>query len=210
MNRSKILASFKATQQMDAIRRYSRDRLLKEESVLCHTGWACVWLVIAGQDYEDYCGEELDWGKLMRRAAVHDIDEIGTGDIPRVTKYATPEIRESMQAIELHSIKQTQREIETDILHLWLDSKDGSPEGELLALADLASVVYKAWDEIMTLGNSGFTQVAVECAHFVYEKIQELRKIEGVRLAIEVWQFEVLVDLHQLLSECAYHKENVI
>jgi 5'-deoxynucleotidase YfbR-like HD superfamily hydrolase len=201
MNRQKLLASFKATQQMDAIKRYSRDRLLKEESVLCHTGWICTWLIIAGQDYERFTGERIDWGKMLQRAAVHDMDEIGTGDIPRLTKYASEALRASIGLLEEASIFTLEEHLGTSLMTFWASSKDESDEGKLLHLADLASVVYKARDEIENLGNRGFLPVAKECATFLNEKVTPLYK-DREKSKHDEWIFNTYCQLLNTLSDC--------
>lgn len=205
MNRQKIIASFKATQQMDAIKRYSRDRLLKEESVLCHTGWICIWLIIAGQDYERFTESKLDWGKLLERAAVHDMDEIGTGDIPRVTKYASEALRASIALLEEKAIYDLEEILDTQLMVGWSTAKDETPEGELLQLADISSVVYKAWDEITLLGNKGFIPVVAECYEFLNVKATPLYfKRETSRH--HQWMFDAICELRNLLSECRKEK----
>jgi 5'-deoxynucleotidase YfbR-like HD superfamily hydrolase len=93
------------------------------------------------------------------KAVFHDVDEVVTGDIPRPTKYFSNESKQIFDKIASQGMKQIISELDIknqsssqEIEKLWKNSKDGD-EGRIVALADLAAVVYKIWEEVMLLGN---------------------------------------------------------
>ena len=95
----------------------------------------------------------------LKKAVFHDVDEVVTGDIPRPTKYFSNESKDIFDKIASQGINQIISELDIknnegsrEIEALWKNSKNDD-EGRIVALADLAAVVYKIWEEVILLGN---------------------------------------------------------
>ena len=100
----------------------------------------------------------MDIGEVLCKAVTHDIDEVVTGDIPRPTKYFDENSKKTFDKISEAGMEKLLEEMNLQIsvnLKLqrdWGNSKKGN-EGVIIAIADLASVVFKIWDEVILLGN---------------------------------------------------------
>lgn len=199
MQSDTLIASFGIIAQADAISRYSRDKTTVRETVLQHTGWVATWVLLAAESLQQattYC--EIDYGKLLRRAVAHDLDEIGTGDIPRTTKYASPEVRNALAELEAMVPDWIERSLRLQpgtICTDWNDAKDTSREGLLIKFADLAAVVYKCWDEILRHSNFAFARVAQEIEGYL--TTMDLGSKLGLSSLEQLW----FANLHRSLME---------
>jgi 5'-deoxynucleotidase YfbR-like HD superfamily hydrolase len=154
-----IVKLFSISQSMSSINRYSQINLLHPESVLEHTGFVCLFTYMVCQKINSDCCLKVDVGKALEKATLHDMDEVVTGDIPRPTKYFSEESKEIFDKIAEQGLFQITKELEFNddrisekIKTNWISSKDGL-EGRVVALADLAGVVYKIWEEVCLLSN---------------------------------------------------------
>lgn len=162
MQMKNIMTAFAAVQQLASITRYSKDAIVNKESVLEHTGFVCLFSYVMADHMRGI--SNIDISKLLARAVVHDLDEIFVGDIPRITKYATPEMTQQFKELERVAIKRL-----TDVLDLslgpathWLDAKSNDIEGFVIRAADMAAVVYKTWQETELSGNNAVVRIAFE------------------------------------------------
>jgi 5'-deoxynucleotidase YfbR-like HD superfamily hydrolase len=156
-----VIKVFSISQSMASIRRYSQLHLVKPESVMEHTGFVCLFTYLLSEEINSVSGEKVDIGLALQRAVVHDIDEVVTGDIPRPTKYFSESSKNIFDEIAESGVDQIIDELDiwdlpdeaiTKFRENWTEAKSGR-EGIVLALADLASVVFKIWDEVILLGN---------------------------------------------------------
>ena len=164
MKKQEILNIFAILNQMESINRFSRDRLVNEENVLQHTGWVCVWSYFVAVQIQQHYSVKLDFEKIFRGAVTHDMEEISTGDIPRVTKYASKEIREAIEKWENTSILKIEQVLNNDCLHKdWSNAKGNKTiEQYIVKIADIAAVICKLWDEVVRLNNYSMLRVAGE------------------------------------------------
>ena len=156
------------TSRMSAIDRYSQTRLVNPESVLEHTGWVCfTCLMIADELMQN--GEHIDLGKLMSSAAIHDVEEIITGDIPSPTKYSSPEMTARLKQFEDKSAREL---LSGSMYAIWRNAKQGK-EGFIVELADKLAVVYKIQQETEEFGNNtlrGHTDRIIPVLKSLYNK----------------------------------------
>jgi len=96
---NQLKKEFTVAFQLSSVSRYSRDHLLKPESVLEHVGFCMVYAAFLS-DRLSKKGITVDRSQLFRKIAYHDIDEAILGDIPRTTKYFSNEIRGAMKKVE--------------------------------------------------------------------------------------------------------------
>lgn len=152
---------FSVAFQLSAVSRYSRDHMLKAESVLEHVGFCNFYGLLLAERYEMKTGKVLDYKKLFRGINIHDLDESVMGDIPRTTKYFTEEMRANFSVAENITIRKLSQWLRVDVTDDWRNAKKGI-EGEILKIADVASLVFKCWMELKMLGNRSFLRVAIE------------------------------------------------
>ena len=153
--------------QLSSVSRYSRDHLLKPESVLEHIGFCTVYgSLLAGRLQK--AGYNLDLGVLFTKIAMHDLDEAILGDIPRTTKYFSDDIRSAFKEVEYGTISRLEKWLDADFVESWVAAKLGN-EGALLKILDMASVVYKNWTEVVLLRNRSFLRVCVETQRYLQE-----------------------------------------
>jgi len=166
--------------QLSSVSRYSRDHLLKPESVLEHIGFCTVYgSLLAGRLKKSWI--ELDLGVLFTKIAMHDLDEAILGDIPRTTKYFSDDIRSAFKEVEYGTISRLEKWLDADFVESWVAAKLGN-EGAVLKILDMASVVYKNWTEVVLLRNRSFLRVCVETQRY----LNEVPKIEGFSLWLEL------------------------
>ena len=166
-----IVKLFSVSQGMSAIQRYSQLHLLKSESVMEHTGFVCLFTYTLCEEINSVSSpnDKLDVGMALQKAIVHDIDEVITGDIPRPTKYYSEESVAVFKKIAEAGIDQIINELRINSRNMktnWEQSKAGK-EGMIVALADLSSVIYKLWEEILMLGNKKLFRQANEVKNFL-------------------------------------------
>lgn len=140
------------TGKMSAIDRYSQTRLINPESVLEHTGWVCMTCLFIGSKLNEK-GEDLDMGVLMSKAAIHDIEEVITGDIASPTKYYSKALTSEIKMLEKHAMNKVVTPLNiTGLRHTWTTAKMGK-EGFIVLLADKLAVAYKVNQEVSQFGN---------------------------------------------------------
>jgi 5'-deoxynucleotidase YfbR-like HD superfamily hydrolase len=164
--------------QLSSVSRYSRDHLLKPESVLEHIGFCTVYgSLLAGRLKK--AGIELDLGTLFTKIAMHDLDEAILGDIPRTTKYFSDDIRSAFKEVEYGTISRLEKWLDADFVESWVAAKLGN-EGAVLRILDMASVVYKNWTEVVLLRNRSFLRVCVETQRYLQEISQSYFNLKYV------------------------------
>lgn len=146
-----------------------------------HTGFVCLFAYILCEKINSVSDNEdkLNIGIALEKAVIHDIDEVVTGDIPRPTKYYSEKSSEVFEEIADQGIKQIISELDlgfqSRIELNWKTAKDDK-EGAIIALADLASVVYKLWDEVILLGNKKLILQGKQVFNYVQNLSKEIEK----------------------------------
>lgn len=209
LSKRTLLKSFFLIDEFSAVTRYSKNRPIKEENNLEHTGWVCLWSYLIAVDIQNKLGLDLDFGRIMSGAVIHDIDEALTGDIPRPTKYFDKELRDKIAELEFKSVQSLVKRLEhnphdQNILDDWLESKGiDYPEQFIVKMADLISVVYKVWQEMIMLRNNCFLSVAKEI-YPIIEKYVNMDQLENDNIPLELFEYFKfhLTDCLDLLNRC--------
>ena len=175
-----IVKLFSVSQSLSSINRYSQINLLHPESVLEHTGFVCLFTYLMCEELNSICDDEVYTGLALERATFHDVDEVVTGDIPRPTKYFSKESEKIFNEIAEQGIGQIIEELDVGdigkkIKRSWENSKSG-PEGSVVAIADLAAVVYKIWEEVVLLGNKKLILQGKQVSGYIEEFSESLKK----------------------------------
>jgi len=150
------LKIFDVIDGMSNVRRWSHAYCHKEEFVIEHTAIVALIALKIGMDI----GANMDI--LLKRALLHDMEEIITGDIPTPTKYANPGLLYEIREYEQECAEKVSTAFGPWALECWEDAKDNTVEGDIIKLADVAAVVYKINRELK-LGNVFFEQYKENC-----------------------------------------------
>jgi 5'-deoxynucleotidase YfbR-like HD superfamily hydrolase len=145
-------------------------------------------------------------GLALEGAVVHDIDEVVTGDIPRPTKYYSKASAKIFNKIAEQGINQIVNELclsnPENVKNRWAFAKEGR-EGIVVALADLSSVVFKIWEEVILLGNKKLIPQGSQVMNYIYDYRSAISE-ENLKLnVIGTRQRLIIVDIcEQLTSLC--------
>jgi 5'-deoxynucleotidase YfbR-like HD superfamily hydrolase len=135
-------------------RRFSGHPLLRQETVAEHSYLTAHYALCIAISCVREGSRDIDYGKLLSRAIMHDVDEAVSGDLLRPIKYSSPEFRAMWEKISKDAMYGLCREMDMPELYpIWEHAKDDSLEGEILALADLISVHGYLQEEI-AMGNT--------------------------------------------------------
>jgi len=161
---------------LSAVQRYSQTKLATPENVLEHTGFVAMLAYFIGLELKKN-GHEVDFSYLLQKAIAHDIDEVITGDIPSPTKNGHEKVKEALYEVEYKNMGFISNELFGDnyLLNIWDDAKDG-PEGSIIALCDLLSVIYKVYDEVILRGNLTIAGHANSLIETLNKKMRLIRK----------------------------------
>jgi 5'-deoxynucleotidase len=207
LNEMDIVKLFSVAQGMSAIQRYSQLHLLKSESVMEHTGFVCLFTYILCNEINSVSlhNDKLDVGVALQKAIVHDIDEVVTGDIPRPTKYYNKESEKIFNEISEAGIDQIIKELEIKNNNMkkdWQNSKK-EKEGLIVAFADLSSVIYKLWEEIVMIKNMKLFRQSEEVTSYLINFEKNIKEDsflpEGRRFTIKQ-KYVIYTAIEQLYS----------
>lgn len=170
------------------VRRYSSCRVNHDETVAEHSYYVVLYAMMLADWYENVRPHEMvNYQILMHKAALHDLEESRTGDMPRYFKYSSPEMAQQAHESALVAMRQVANclvDIETARYYVrsWEASKDDSLEGRIVALADFFSVVSFVIQEYSS-GNRNATE-HIESLDKYFETFYE-EKYFAFRLLVE-------------------------
>jgi len=143
------------------VTRFSSLPVHRKETVGEHLFLASWYALMIGREIDLDKAGELDFGLLLSRALVHDIEESVTGDIVRDVKHGGDgSLAKLLHTMGKQVVLDIEAELEIPVLDLWENSKDDSLEGRILALADLMTVAAYALEGLKS-GN-GFMMEVLE------------------------------------------------
>jgi 5'-deoxynucleotidase YfbR-like HD superfamily hydrolase len=154
---------FSVVHDMSAVQRFSRIRMVHPENVLQHTGMVCVFAYAIARTLMTKAPRDLrplDFGAIMGRAVVHDMDETFTGDIVRPTKYFSATIREELRKLEAKGIDNISTMLDLHVLTGDFMRSKTSREGYVVKLADLLAALATCYMEVCVVGNRAMVQPA--------------------------------------------------
>jgi 5'-deoxynucleotidase YfbR-like HD superfamily hydrolase len=145
---------------LDKVVRFSTMMRLKDENVAEHSYYTALCAMILG-DMESKQGKKIDMEKVMRGAILHDMEEAMTGDVIHSFKYGDPDLARKMKEVGLEFYKNMLKDLpdfSEKYLHIWENSKDDTPEGEIIDAADKLEALIYSFEEY-SLGNKNFKPV---------------------------------------------------
>jgi 5'-deoxynucleotidase YfbR-like HD superfamily hydrolase len=153
--------------ELDSIYRFPRNDLMRPETVLKHSGiTALISLYLLDTINQNRGGlifTAVDYAGCLMDSLIHDIDEIGTGDIARPTKYATPSLLGLFKTLAEESLDKVVEEF--SLPHAWIHNWKGAKKGVtglIVEVADMTSAALVAYREYRVLSNNQFKKVTGE------------------------------------------------
>lgn len=188
---AKNLADF--IQDYESIFRFSKNRLVHPETLLQHVGEVaiiCLFIVDWLNEEWEECSpwdstehqdlfSESSIATILRRALVHDLEEIITGDIARPTKYSSEDLSSMIKKLELSAADAVVNTYKLpDWTGSWAEAKAG-PEGLIVKVADAMTVLLTCYREIILYSNNHFKSVRENASDYVNNMINSLyRKLK--------------------------------
>ena len=142
---------FDASVQLSSLQRYSMTKLVNPESVLEHQGSVSLMGILIALKLNSL-GENYNVGEIAIKASIHDLDEIGTGDIPRPTKYNSSELRDMLDTMAEGSVLSFFDKLGVRGSGLWSTAKENQ-SGTIVSLCDGLAVLCKVQQEVCLFGN---------------------------------------------------------
>jgi 5'-deoxynucleotidase len=160
-----IIKTFAALSGLSSVHRFSMMKLGNPESVLEHVGFVTLLANLVARELNYIEPRTVEIHRVTIKALVHDLDELVVGDIPRPTKYHSPQIRDEFRRIEKWGVTkivrdlQLSRGLQLEIIDNHQASKEGA-EGLIVELCDVMAVAYKVWEEVLIRGNVSLVRQA--------------------------------------------------
>lgn len=136
--------------------RFSNSTRIKDESVAEHSFFTAYYSMIlaAALHYVEHV--EIDVGRMLSCAILHDIDESKSGDFVRHFKYMDKDIKQHIEDATSKIMQQAftplfegTDSISANLQDHWKNAKDPTTlEGDLLAFADFLSVLSYVMNEL--------------------------------------------------------------
>ena len=165
------------------INRFSGTSIIHPENVSEHSFFTAFFALIIGI----HCKRnsmEVDIGKLVQKALLHDIEEQFTGDIIRPVKHYSIQMSNLLEEIVEGSVHLLFDEIcrdSTYCFNLWKNAKSGDIEGRIVRYADFLSVLSYLHEE-SSRGNQLPTDIVNSLAQYAeifndscYDFLSDLR-----------------------------------
>lgn len=194
--------------RMSHVYRYSSLPTLRKENVAEHTFYVVLYSYLIGKDLDARFLEDLarihpsiDFGDLLARALLHDIDESHTGDFLRTVKYGHPDLKTALDQISESMVHKMSTELGVDFYDPWKGAKNRDMNGWILEIADLARVVSYVMEEIKS-GNRHIVNVLAEVRDYYKKVVDDPRFIQQLNGYVMDILDVVEENLHELGYEC--------
>lgn len=131
--------------------------VLKKESSAEHSYYVALYSLMIADDL-DHRGIKVNFGKLLARALMHDVDEAVSGDMLRGFKYADRRLPPLVHKVCRGLLKETLDDLcgsafSKRLLDTWEQSKDSATlEGTIVQAADFLSSLAYVFREVL-MGN---------------------------------------------------------
>lgn len=137
------------------ITRFSTALVAHRENVAEHVAYVCLYSYLLAQEINGIAGRQVDYGKLLEKALLHDLEEARTGDIYRPFKVSRPELKQLLHECAREEFAQVFEGVvssPTDLGYMqrvWDTARDPSTmEGAIVAFADYLSVLAHMLQEL--------------------------------------------------------------
>lgn len=145
--------------------RFSICPRVHDESVAEHSFYTAYFAMMIAQDLM-VREVEVNGYEVASKALIHDMDETYSGDMIRMFKHSSPEIKDAMDKAAEGFMEQHSKDLlgHEGLCTIWKNAKSDNLEGAIVSLADFLSVLSYVVQEIQS-GN-----------HVMYEHLEDLKK----------------------------------
>jgi len=180
--------------RIDRITRFAGDPVRTPEYLSMHKGWIAFYAFNFAERFVRIHGGKLDYEKLFRLVALHDVEECVTADVPMRVKRAIPEAYNAFMAAQYEQVAALSKSLGSEAYADAMQQHDGSPEAWICETADLLCVLAKFLDEI-AVGNRAVLHFLPHLDGDLAASVQRGNWI----LALDAT--ELATDVNDLLSE---------
>ncbi|MCG8433046.1 MAG: HD domain-containing protein [Gammaproteobacteria bacterium] len=159
--------------RMSHVYRYSSVPVVRKENVAEHSWYVAFYAMLIGQALARD-GHEVDFGLLLSRALVHDVDESHTGDFLTYIKYGHPGLKRALDETSAKMIRKIEEDLNLrdSLMDFWTLAKADDIEGHIIRVVDLARVASYVWEEIR-MGNKHIAHILPDCKSHVETFIRQ-------------------------------------
>ena len=177
------------TRRLSQIERCSNTPHIKQYNVAEHSFYICLYTMIFADLENKRLLEEqespqlYDTKKAIQKALIHDLEESITGDILYPIKRENAKLEPVLDAVINDCVKEElfselPNSLKNAYISLWMDSKDESIEGQLVAAMDKFELMVYGLFELQ-IGNYAFKPIfdtAIKILRNHYKQIISLQK----------------------------------
>jgi len=127
--------------------RYSSIPTIRQEYLGEHMYYASLYSYLIATEFINK-GYDIDMGKLLSESLLHDVEESVTGDVLRIVKHSDPILLDILKRIGSEAMKSISEDLGLDVFSAWSDAKGQNPEGTILKVADLLTVIAYLMEEL--------------------------------------------------------------
>lgn len=137
---------FGTTTRTRYVTRWSTFHILHKESVAEHSFFTAFYTMVISDWLDLFSESEVNQTVALQRALMHDVDEAYSGDFIRSFKYAVPGLKKMLDEASSVFCGQMCEEIAPgaigeELHRRWINAKDDTKEGRIVAFADFLSVL---------------------------------------------------------------------
>jgi 5'-deoxynucleotidase YfbR-like HD superfamily hydrolase len=201
-----ITSLFSVLSGLSSVHRYSMTKMTGPESVLEHTGWVAFVSCLLSMELNSIKPGTILMNETLTMALMHDVDEVVTGDISRVTKYRNENSIAVFKEMSRWGVEKVMGSIDLEekvsgkLIDYHTNAKKGR-EGLIIAIADCMAVVYKLWEETVVRHNCSMTTHAGR----LVDQLEDIRRRVDVEFEIKARHY-----LFGIIDQCVTIAETVV
>ncbi len=143
------METIRKLRKLNHVRRCSSFPIIHETSVAEHSYHVALMCIFVAEEIKEGTGYEVDTSKLLKKALLHDVEEIITSDIPHpVKKYIRSGLRDFISSST--EFEECPNWLYNEIMN---GHEDDSLESKIVKACDMAELVLYCLDE-MKSGNT--------------------------------------------------------
>lgn len=169
---------YKYVCKLGSVKRFAVDNLKYPYSVAEHSYRVAMLSMLIVDDYNLKNHSKINPEEVLRKALIHDLEEVKMGDIPSPAKNVNKKVKKYLREIgyslmEEEILEGLPESIKLRYLSLWNEDKDGQT-GEIIELADKLEGLYQSIKEINASNDELEESLASHISYFESDKGIEL------------------------------------
>lgn len=169
---------YKYVCKLGSVKRFAVDNLKYPYSVAEHSYRVAMLSMLIVDDYNLKNHNKINSEEVLRKALIHDLEEVKMGDIPSPAKNVNKKVKKYLREIgyslmEEEVLEGLPESIKLRYLSLWNEDKDGT-SGEIIELADKLEGLYQSIKEVNASNDELEESLLSHISYFESEKGIEL------------------------------------